>query len=156
MRLAFVYIALAVLSFVNSVWAADKVVLRDLPALGKTAPQLTSYAGKPHVLVFWAVWCGPCAAELRGLERVARTEKIPFVGIAVDSPERQALRMIERTGVSFANYLDKDSAFADALGVSGVPSLLVIDGRGNIIWSQSGYSVFPESELREQFRKITK
>ena len=148
--------ALVVLLFVNNAWAAEKVVLRDLPALGKAAPQLTSYAGKPHVLVFWAVWCGPCAAELRELERVARSEKIPFVGIAVDSPERQALTMVERTGVSFANYLDKDSAFADALGVSGVPSLLVVDGYGNVTWSQSGYSVFPESELREQLRKITK
>lgn len=154
MRSAFSYMTLVVLVFVNSL-GADQVILRDLPVLGKTAPQLTSHSGKPMVLVFWAVWCGPCAAELRELERVSRSEKTPFIGIAVDSAEKQAARMVERTGVSFANYLDNDSAFADSVGVSGVPSLLVIDGQGNVVWSQSGYSVFPESELREQIKKIT-
>lgn len=155
MRSAFSYMALVVLIFVNSLMAADKVVLRVLPALGKTAPQLTSHSGKPMVLVFWAVWCGPCAAELRELERISRSEKTPFIGIAVDSAEKQAARMVERTGVSFANYLDNNSAFADSLGISGVPSLFVIDGKGNVVWSQSGYSVFPEGELREQIKKIT-
>lgn len=155
MRFAFSHMAMLVYFFATSVAAADKVVLRDLPALGKSAPSLMSYAGKPHVLVFWAVWCGPCAAELRELERVSRSEKTPFIGIAVDSAEKQAARMVERTGVTFANYLDNDSAFADALGVSGVPSLLVIDSKGNVVWSQSGYSVFPEQALKEQIKKVS-
>lgn len=155
MRLAFSYMVLAILGLVHSSWPAEKVTLRDLPLLGKSARPLTGYAGKPHVLVFWAVWCGPCAAELRELERVSRSEKTPFIGIAVDSAEKQAARMVERTGVTFANYLDNDSAFADALGVSGVPSLLVIDSKGNVVWSQSGYSIFPEQALKEQIKKVS-
>ncbi len=151
---AFLRRILVTLIFVTAAGAADKVVLRNLPALGKTAPELTSYSGRPLVIVFWAIWCGPCAAELRELERVSRTEKIPFVGIAVDSPEKQAALMVERTGVSFANYLDSSFTFAESLGVTGVPSLLVIDGKGNVIWSQSGYSEFPEQNLREQIKKL--
>lgn len=147
---------LPVLLLSATLMAADQIQLRDLPALGKNAPQLTSYAGKPLVLVFWAVWCGPCAAELRELQRVHRSEKITFVGIAVDSPEKQAARMVEKTGVSFANYLDGASIFADALGVSGVPSLVLIDGKGNVVWSQSGYSEFPEQDLKLQIKNLLK
>lgn len=144
------------LLIVSALAASDKVRLRDLPAIVKTAPPLTSFAGKPVVLVFWAVWCGPCAAELRELERVARAEKISFVGIAVESPEKQALMMVERTGVTFANYLDGSSEFADALGISGVPALFVIDSAGYVVWSQSGYANFPGQDLRLQIDKLTK
>ncbi len=155
MRLAFSQITWFVFLWGSAFWPADGRLFRDLPSLGKDTPALTSYKGKPHVLVFWAVWCGPCAAELREVERVSRTEKIPFVGIAVDSSEKQARRMVERTGITFANYLDYDSAFADTLGISGVPSLLLIDGNGRVAWSYTGYSVFPEQELRKQIKKIT-
>lgn len=154
MRIADTRYFLAPLLFAGALFANDHVRLPNLPALGKQAPQLTSYAGKPLVLVFWAVWCGPCAVELREIERISRMGKITVVGVAVESPEKQATRMVERTGVSFANYLDANSAFADAIQISGVPSLLVIDGKGNVVWSQSGYSVFPEHDLKEQIKKI--
>ena len=34
--------------------------------------RLSAERGHPVALVFWAPWCGPCRAELPGVERVAR------------------------------------------------------------------------------------
>jgi len=135
-------------------FGADRVVLPNLPVLDKSAPELASFNGRPLVVVFWAVWCGPCAKELKELEAFQKSEKVAFVGIAVDSNERQAVRMVQKTGISFANYLDANSTFAEALGVTGVPSLIVVDSQGNVVSAQSGYSTFPEQELRKQIKKI--
>ncbi|HSH45709.1 MAG TPA: TlpA disulfide reductase family protein, partial [Longimicrobiales bacterium] len=51
-------------------WGGGAWRLRALDGTGTTLAEL---ADRPVLLNAWATWCGPCVAELRSLERLARS-----------------------------------------------------------------------------------
>ncbi|MBV6494104.1 MAG: hypothetical protein LDLANPLL_02130 [Turneriella sp.] len=139
----------------TSTFAVEKVTLPVLPPVkAVNNATLPNYAGKPVLVVFWAVWCAPCMAELKDVEKFYQEKEIAVVGISVESPQKKAENFLKRVGVTFDNFLDENSAFADSVKITGVPTLLILDKHGNTIWIKSGYSTFPEKELREAIQKI--
>ncbi len=153
-----IFILLAVVPVFSDI-PANKVTLRDLPRLAEGNPPLSSFAGRPLLLVLWAVWCEPCAAELPQIEALRKefgASPLGIAGIAVASPEGQARTFISRVKTAFPHYLDSDSEFADALGMAGVPAVILLHADGSIAFMQSGYENSPAPQLREKIRSIIK
>ncbi|HRP69465.1 MAG TPA: TlpA disulfide reductase family protein [Turneriella sp.] len=146
---------MAVASISTSAFAMEKITLPLLPPVKAVNNNtLPDYAGKPILVVFWAVWCAPCMAELKDVEKFYQEKEIAVVGISVESPQKKAENFLKRVGITFDNFLDENSAFADNVQITGVPTLLILDKHGNTIWMKSGYSTFPEKELRGAIQKI--
>ncbi len=103
--------------------------------------------GKILVLDFFATWCSPCIAELPELERLRAdlqsNRDIEFVLVGTnkggDTPER--VRVFEqRRHISLPVAFDPEQVAMHALGLTGFPTLVVIDRTGHVRLTHSGYN----------------
>ena len=88
---------------------------------------------RPTVVNMWASWCGPCRKEMPDLQRFAAAHPgVRLIGVAVNDDEGDARAFAKEVGVRFPLGFDADNAVADAYGVSGLPTTVVLDRRGRV------------------------
>jgi thiol-disulfide isomerase/thioredoxin len=100
-----------------------------------TAVDLAGALGGRAVLVnLWATWCEPCKEELPVLAAyAAEPNAVPVVGVAFRSPEKDALELLTRLGVRFANLADPDGLAMRALRApDALPASYVIGTDGSV------------------------
>jgi len=109
---------------------------------------LADYRGKVLVLEFWATWCGPCRAEGKLFERVVETfrnEPAVFLAVNVDEDQASVPPFVKEeqwtTPVVYAQGLDR------LLGVQSLPTLLIFDRNGHVVFRLEGlaFSSFVET-----------
>jgi thiol-disulfide isomerase/thioredoxin len=107
--------------------------------LGKAGPDLKveKWLGQKPVLTnkvvlvaFWAPWSVPCKKYIPELNALQKKfpEKFVVMGVCSD-PEAEILEMAEPKP-EFATALDAKSSLSDELGVTSVPSVLLLDMKG--------------------------
>jgi thiol-disulfide isomerase/thioredoxin len=110
---------------------------------------LASEKGKVLVLSFWATWCGPCRLVEPTVSKIAKdyagNPDPVFLAVNIDEDETRVAPFLTRT------KWDLPSAFADGLddflGVDSLPTLIVVDRSGNIMYRANGLdpATFPAS-----------
>ncbi len=101
--------------------------------------------GDNYVLVdFWASWCGPCrrfVPTVRELAAKYAADGLVVVSISSDKDRDAWLKALGEEQMPWLNLLD-ESNIGKAYGVSSIPSIFLIDPRGNLVFSkQHGQSV---------------
>ncbi len=96
------------------------------------------------VLDFWATYCIPCLSELDALQKLQdryRDHGVQVIAISMDQPQTAArVRALARgRGFSFPVLLDPDQQAVRLYGVSVLPTSLVIDRGGNIVYRHEGF-----------------
>jgi thiol-disulfide isomerase/thioredoxin len=103
---------------------------------GPVLPLQAATRGKVALINFWASWCEACKEEMPALRRLHAAYAplgVAVVGVNLGEPAAQARGFARALGMSFAQYFDEKFALADALGVSRVPTTLVLDAGGHIV-----------------------
>jgi thiol-disulfide isomerase/thioredoxin len=94
--------------------------------------------GRAAVISLWATWCDACAAEIPALNRLddqadTRGDAL-VVGVAVGEPRAKVAAFARERGLKYARFVDEDFRFADGLGERRVPTTLVVDRSGRIVY----------------------
>lgn len=114
---------------------------RSLPPLGDRAPaDLADYRGERLLVNFWATWCVPCVTEMPVLQNVSRQSRgqVIFLGINVQDNEGKALAFLDELGVTYDQARDPAGEFFTEIGGFGMPTTLLVDESGAIIYRHTG------------------
>jgi thiol-disulfide isomerase/thioredoxin len=120
----------------------------EAPLLDGGRFHLAAERGHPVVLAFWASWCGPCMAELPGVERVGQALKkghtTRLIAVNTEGDRNAAEGAARRLGLTMPVALDDGSA-GTAYQVRTIPHTVIIDGEGKVAAVLRGVST--EDEL---------
>ncbi len=118
--------------------------------------------GKITVLSFWATWCAPCKKELDAIADVYEDWKkkydVEVVAITIDDARAlpKVKPMVEQKGWKYTILSDANQDLQRALNVPSVPQSFLLDEKGNIVYSHSGYVAGDEDELEEKIKELKK
>jgi peroxiredoxin len=132
----------------------DRAVNQPAPAFSLSETyggrvDLSSYRGRPVVLVFWMTSCGICQRELPMLSRIApefRAKGIDVLAIHLGGKE-DARDYMRSNQIRLTCLYDPEGAVANSYAVSGVPKLVLVGADGKIKRTHAGMA--SEELLRE-------
>ena len=145
-----------------SLWAyaqLPSVQLKDLEGKTVNTAELSNN-GKPFVISFFATWCKPCNRELKAIhEQYADWQEetgMKVIAVSIDQAQNinKVKPMVDGEGWEYEVLLDPNSEFRRAMGVQMIPHVFIIDGKGKIAESRSGYTDGAESHLIEKVREL--
>ena len=117
--------------------------------------------GKTTIISFWATWCSPCKKELDAVSEVyeewQKKYNIELVAVSIDDARSvpKVKPMVEQKLWDFRVVIDSNKDLMNALNIQNVPYTVLLDAKGNIVWTHSGYIPGDEAELEKEIAKLT-
>ncbi|HEV2718863.1 MAG TPA: TlpA disulfide reductase family protein [Thermoanaerobaculia bacterium] len=129
--------------------------------LDGTPFDLTAERAK-HVVFLnvWATWCGPCRFEIPELDKMhAKYAPRGFevVGASVDESGADAVKaFVKEQSIHYPIVLDPAGKIANVLQTTVLPTSVLIDRNGKIVWRRIGALTGPEPALDAAIEKALK
>jgi len=106
---------------------------------------LSDFIGRVVILDLFATWCPPCAVSLpylRELYLKYSVDEVRIISIDVDSSESQSLvsQFRHDNNMDWIVGRDTDGSISAIYGSGSIPTFYIIDQKGNIQWSDSGFT----------------
>ena len=141
----------------------------EVAAVGSTAPEikvetltapattasLSKRRGKVVLLDFWATWCGPCRQISPSLEAIYERNKTKGLeAMAITSEARETVAIVEKARPhTMPVYLDPDGKAATAFGANALPTMVVVDRAGHIVYQTQGVGPNTADEISDAVDK---
>ncbi len=114
---------------------------------------LSSLKGKPVILFFWTTWCPFCRKELKTLkDKYPQLVKDGWELFAIDvaEPAYKVDSFIKSYSLNFKVLLDKDTAVVDSYDILGVPTYVLIDKKGQVVFKDH---YFPQATYKDLIKE---
>lgn len=135
----------------TSVTGALEAAEFRLPSLDGRDLGPPDYRGRVVVAELWATWCGPCRLQAKHIEEVRSTyadDEVAFLAINTGEDEGKVRQYVAKTPFPYPVLLDPAETLSIRYGVSGLPTVMVVDPEGRIVFLKTG--VQDAAALREQ------
>jgi thiol-disulfide isomerase/thioredoxin len=112
------------------------------PTLEGATFDLAQEKGNVVFLNLWATWCGPCRFEIPELQQI-HNRYLPrgfkVVGVSVDESGADAVREFAKEyKMTYPVVLDPNGKLAVILRTSILPTSVIVDRNGKIVWKKYG------------------
>lgn len=96
--------------------------------------------GKPYIINFWATWCPPCQAEIPDLAAFYADHKdtVDFYAVNLQEDAPPVQKFMEERKAALPVLLDTQGAAANLYGVRAIPTTIVVDAEGKVIYRKTG------------------
>ena len=129
----------------------DKAPAFKLTSLAGPEVTLDSLKGKVVLLDFWATWCGPCKQIMPVIQKLS--EEFKDKGVAVfgvntwEKKDDAAKKYMESKKYTYGCLLAGED-LAKTYGITGIPTLIIINKDGTIAKAEVGAGGNVEADLR--------
>ena len=121
----------------------------------------SDYDNKVLIVDFWATWCPPCRKEIPHFIQLKKDyggKGLEILGFSFDREEATHAQWVKEQGVNYLSIFAETEAaqkvveqFQKVIGqIEGLPTTLVIDRKGQIVYKHLGYGSY------EDFEKVIK
>lgn len=114
--------------------------------------------GKTIVISFWIPSCGPCRKELGrvGDEIISQypADKFVFLAVGAGANTEDAKAFRERSNATFELYCDPTNSMYPKFADNGFPKVFVVDSKGIVRFTESGYNKKKFETLKEQIKTV--
>ena len=155
----FFFIFYLFLTFLISQNVSPNLTLKKMN--GKSV-KLSEYLNKGPVLInFWATWCSPCKKEMVFLDEFERRYKdngLSILSISIDSQKSLAhvRSYIRANNYTYDVFLDPNRQVFKKLNGNLMPTNVLIDKDGKILWRHYGYIPGDEKNMDLELRSALK
>ena len=117
-----------------------------------------NFRGKVIFLNLWATWCGPCRAEMPGIQSLyekADKENVVFIMLSLDRDEdqRKVIDYLKKKSFTFKAYLPS-GYLPEQLQVPSIPTTFVISPDGKVMKKEVGSMQYDTPEFRKFLEKL--
>ena len=119
-----------------------------------------SNGGKPFIIDFFATWCKPCNRELDAISEVYDEWKeetgVKIFAVSIDQAQNinKVKPLVNNHGWEYEVLLDPNGDLKRALSIQMIPYVLIVNGKGEIVYKHNGYTDGAEEELIEKVLEI--
>ncbi len=103
---------------------------------------LASERGNVVLLNLWATWCVPCRYEIPELQKLHdknASRGFKVIGVSLDDGGADLVKQfVAEHKMTYPVLLDPDGKLANIFQTSSVPTTVLIDRKGKIVWKQLG------------------
>ncbi len=117
---------------------------------------MNDFRGRVVYLDFWASWCAPCRQSFPWMQTIKDTyerDGLAVVAVNLDPERADADHFLQRLHPTFDVRFDPKGKLAALYNIKGMPASVLIDRRGAVRFTHSGFrpadGKIYESQLRE-------
>lgn len=132
---------------------------------GGGTSKLSDHLGKVVILKFWATWCGPCKASMPHFQEVfekVAPQGVDLLAVCVSDERPLFLDWVKANQATYRFPFFFDPAGTDRTksisgqlyGVSGIPTVYIIDPKGAVAESIVGYGGPDDHRVEQALRKL--
>ena len=119
--------------------------------------ELASKRDKVLLVNVWATWCAPCREEipeLQALHNKLNAKGFEVIGVSVDDSSAEIVKQfVAEQKMTFPIAIDPEGKIASILDTGVLPTTVLLDRTGKILWKHYGPIPKNDPELEQAITK---